>query len=688
MRHRLLPALDLLAIIVGIVGAFVLRLDGAFLRTPGLTLACAVCVAAALVIKPLLFVAGGLYRRYWPYAGARDLLAAAITISASSAVLAIAIAAVQMAGGAASPGGNPDSGPVNVTVTTTGNPSANIPTITATLPVENPGARTTAPTPTAAPTTPAASHTGVIPEFPRSIFAIDWLLTLALVGGLRVGGRVFADLASLQRPVAPAVPGPEVKRVLIVGAGEVGTQVARETRKNRRLALMPVGFLDDEPAKWGMHIQDVPVLGPIADLAEVLRTHRIDEVIIAIARVPHTVVRGVVDTCRAAGISSRAVPGMIELLEDEFNAAWVREIDIADLLRRRPVLARPEAGAYLQDRVVLVTGAGGSIGAELCRQVARVGPAAIVLLGHGENSIFDIANLLREAHPALPVHEVIADVRNEGRLADIFHRHQPDVVFHAAAHKHVRLMESHPEEAITNNVLGTRALVDAAVAAGVERFVFVSTDKAVAPTSIMGASKRVAELIVRDAAHTHQRAFVSVRFGNVLGSRGSVVPEFKRQIDRGGPITITHPDAKRFFMTIPEAVYLVLKAGGLSESGELFVLNMGEPVRVIDLAHDMLRLSRLTPDDVPIRLIGLRPGEKLEEALWEPDSIVEAAGDTDVFRVLEPGSVIHSVNLQRAIDDLANAAQRGDALAIHRSLSELIPTFYSRRLHHASLLSA
>jgi FlaA1/EpsC-like NDP-sugar epimerase len=339
--------------------------------------------------------------------------------------------------------------------------------------------------------------------------------------------------------------------------------------------------------------------------------------------------------------------------------------------------------------VVLVTGAGGSIGSELCRQIARVGPASVVLLGHGENSIFDIANLLRDAHPTLPVHEVIADVRHEGRLADIFNRYHPEVVFHTAAHKHVRLMESHPEEAITNNVLGTRALVTAAVAADVERFVFVSTDKAVAPTSIMGASKRVAELIVRDAAHTHQRAFVSVRFGNVLGSRGSVVPEFTRQIERGGPITITHPDAKRFFMTIPEAVYLVLKAGGLSDaSGELFVLNMGEPVRVIDLAHDMLRLSRRTPADIPIQTIGLRPGEKLEEALWEPDSIVEAAGDTDVFRVLEPGSIIHSVNLQRAIDDLARAAHRGDAQGIHDRLSALIPTFQSQRRRQASLLSA
>jgi FlaA1/EpsC-like NDP-sugar epimerase len=652
MRHRLLPALDLLAIVFGVVGAFVLRLDGAFFRSPGLQLACAVCVAAALVIKPLLFVAGGLYRRYWPYAGGRDLLIAAGTISASSAILAVTIEILQ----AASISGLSSSGSA-----VSGAPFAGV------------------------------------PAFPRSIFAIDWLLTLALAGGIRVIGRLFADLASLQRRPAPPLPGPDIKRVLIVGAGEVGTQIVRETRKNPQLALLPVGFLDDEPAKWGLHIQDVPVLGPITDLAEVLRTHRIDEVIIAIARVPHTVVRGVVDTCRAASVSSRAVPGMIELLEDEFNAAWVREIDIADLLRRRPVLARPDSGAYLHGRVVLITGAGGSIGSELCRQVARVGPAAVVLLGHGENSIFDIANLLREAHPALPVHEIIADVRNELRLADIFRRYRPEVVFHAAAHKHVRLMESHPEEAITNNVLGTRALVNAAIATSVERFVFISTDKAVAPTSIMGASKRVAELIVRDAAHTHQRAFVSVRFGNVLGSRGSVVPEFQRQIERGGPITITHPDAKRFFMTIPEAVYLVTKAGGLSEAGEpgeLFVLNMGEQVRILDLAHDLLRLRRLTPADIPINVIGLRPGEKMEEALWEAESIVETASDAnadsdadaDVFRVLEPGSVVHSVNLHRAIDDLAKAAQRGDAMAIHRLLGELIPTFQSRA--HSDLVGA
>jgi FlaA1/EpsC-like NDP-sugar epimerase len=292
--------------------------------------------------------------------------------------------------------------------------------------------------------------------------------------------------------------------------------------------------------------------------------------------------------------------------------------------------------------------------------------------------VFDVANALRESFPAIPVREVIADVRNERRLQSLLREHRPDVVFHAAAHKHVRLMESHPEEAITNNVLGTRTLVNASLEADVRRFVFISTDKAVAPTSIMGASKRVAELIVRDVALTHRREYVAVRFGNVLGSRGSVIPEFKRQIERGGPITVTHADAKRFFMTIPEAVYLVLKAGGLSQGGELFVLNMGEPVRIVDLAQDLIRLSGLAPDDIPLSFIGLRQGEKLDEALWEPDSVVEHAGDPDVFRVLEPASVLHSAHLHRTIAGLADAAARGDAPSIHRLLGELIPTFESQ----------
>jgi FlaA1/EpsC-like NDP-sugar epimerase len=331
--------------------------------------------------------------------------------------------------------------------------------------------------------------------------------------------------------------------------------------------------------------------------------------------------------------------------------------------------------------VVLVTGAGGSIGSELCRQVAHARAARLVVVGHGENSIFEIANRLRESHPQLQVRSVIADIRDADRLRAVFAAERPSIVFHAAAHKHVPLMEAHAEEAVTNNVLGTRTLVDAAVAAGVQRFVLISTDKAVAPTNIMGATKRMAEAIVRRAAITHGRAFAAVRFGNVLGSRGSVVPFFKQQIERGGPVTITHPGMTRFFMTIPEAAYLVLKAGGVARGGELFVLNMGEPVRIVDLALDLIRLSGLSIDDVPVTYIGLRPGEKMHEQLWEPDSRVEPAGGTDVLRVVEVHDQLDGAALDHAIEELRQAASRGDALQIHRILSDCIPTFVSR-LHH------
>jgi FlaA1/EpsC-like NDP-sugar epimerase len=619
MRHRLLPVFDLAAIALAACGAFMLRLDPSALGTSAQRTAWLGCLGVALVVKPFILVTFGLYRRYWPYAYARDLLIALVAIATATA--ATAIVAMGLV------------------------------------------------------------KTGVMPSFPYSILAIDGLITLMLLGGVRACAPMLADVAHQPRTTpALVVQMPRrSKRVLIVGAGEVGCQVAREAYRNPQLGLTPIGFLDDEPSKWQKHIQDVPVFGPISSLEATLDTHRIDEVIVAIASVPGGVVRTVVDACRRANVASRMVPGMVELLDGGFRVNRLREIDIADLLRRRPIDARVEAGSYLQGQVVLVTGAGGSIGSELCRQVARANPAAVVLLGHGENSVFDVANALRESFPAIPVREVIADVRNERRLQSLLREHRPDVVFHAAAHKHVRLMESHPEEAITNNVLGTRTLVNASLEADVRRFVFISTDKAVAPTSIMGASKRVAELIVRDVALTHQREYVAVRFGNVLGSRGSVIPEFKRQIERGGPITVTHAEAKRFFMTIPEAVYLVLKAGGLSQGGELFVLNMGEPVRIVDLAQDLIRLSGLAPDDIPLSFIGLRQGEKLDEALWEPDSVVEpAAGDGDVFRVLEPATVLHSAHLHRTIAGLSDAAARGDARAIHQLLSDVIPTFESQ----------
>jgi FlaA1/EpsC-like NDP-sugar epimerase len=324
-------------------------------------------------------------------------------------------------------------------------------------------------------------------------------------------------------------------------------------------------------------------------------------------------------------------------------------------------------------RTVLVTGAGGSIGSELCRQVAHARPASLVLLGHGENSIFDAQVELHERYPGLKVVSVIADIRDRRRIRQVFDRLRPAIVLHAAAHKHVPLMEENPEEAITNNIVGTHHVLEAAIECGAERFVMISSDKAVSPSSIMGASKRMAEMVVRDAARRTGRAYVVVRFGNVLGSRGSVVPHFKRQIERGGPVTLTHPDMKRFFMTIPEAVHLVLEAGGMGRGGELFVLKMGEPVRIVDLAEDLIKLSGLTLEEVPIVFTGIRPGEKLEEALWETGAATEPTPHPDVLRVIEGDN--SGGEISDLLKRFTTAAEQGDYRLIQTLLAHHIPTF-------------
>ncbi|HPO59294.1 MAG TPA: nucleoside-diphosphate sugar epimerase/dehydratase, partial [Anaerolineaceae bacterium] len=348
-------------------------------------------------------------------------------------------------------------------------------------------------------------------------------------------------------------------------------------------------------------------------------------------------------------------------------------VDITDLLRRQPAQIQDDlVGATLSGRVVLVTGAGGSIGRELCRQIARWGPSELILLGHGENSIFESLLELRESFPLLPMHPVIADVRDEPRLRNVFKAHRPEVVFHAAAHKHVPMMEMNVEEAITNNILGTRNLVEVALETGVQRLVMISSDKAIRPVNIMGATKRMAEMIVLDGARRSGRAFSVVRFGNVLGSRGSVVPIFKRQIAAGGPITITHPDMRRYFMTIPEAVYLVLQAASMGKGMETFVLNMGEQVRILDLAEDLIRLSGLEPGkDIEIVFTGVRPGEKLSEDLFEEGNF-EKTDHPDVFR-LENQAVLQGEELQNAIDELVKLARQGEGQVAVNLLDSLIP---------------
>lgn len=613
MRNRYLLAADTAAALLCAGGAFILRLDWGFARAPEFAEAFVFFLVTVLLCKPPVLLAFGLYRQYWRYAGTRDLLRALLAVAAASAVVTLVIS--------------------------------------------------------------AALLTGYLPIFPRSILAIDGLLMAACVGGLRLSVRLSAE--SQIAAVARLHDGISTRRVLLAGAGDAGALVLREIKKNPQLLMQPVGFLDDDPGKAGKTIHDVPVLGPLASLAQVVQAREVDEVIVAMPSVRGDTIRSVLEACQRASVPARAVPGLFELLDGGLSIGRFRQIELADLLRRRPIRSEPETGLYLQGQTVLVTGAGGSIGAELCRQVSRAAPAQLILLGHGENSIFDIHQQLRQLHPGLSVHPVIADIRDPHSLRAVFQRYRPTTVFHAAAHKHVPLMETCPAEAVLNNIVGTKHLVDAAAAADVANLVLISTDKAVAPTSMMGASKRVAELIVRDAAVQGNRRFLAVRFGNVLGSRGSVVPLFKRQIEQGGPITVTHPDVRRFFMTMPEAVYLVLKAGGLAHGGELCVLDMGDPVRIADLARDLVRLSGLAADEIPIVYTGLRPGEKLDETLWEADSQVDTLEGADVFRVRERGSDIGSAALAQVVGELEAAARASDTLAIHGLLSTLLPTFTS-----------
>lgn len=508
----------------------------------------------------------------------------------------------------------------------------------------------------------------VLPGMPRSALGIDWLLSLVLIGGSRFALRILAEQSMASRADGKG------KRALVIGAGDAGALVVRELQKSQQLNFTPVGFLDDDPTKQKHTIYGVTVIGTVDDLPSIIDLHKIDVVIIAIPSAPGQLVRMVNDICRIKGIPSRTVPGIYELIGGKVSVNRLREVDITDLLRREPVRVNDEAvGAALAGKQVLVTGAGGSIGRELCRQIARRNPAGLILLGHGENSIFEIFLELREDYPDLLLSPVIADVRDAGRLAQVFEQHQPEVLFHAAAHKHVPLMEVNIVEAITNNVLGTRNVVQAALDHHVERFVLISTDKAVRPSSIYGATKRLAEMIVLHAAQASNRAFTVVRFGNVLGSRGSIIPIFKQQIANGGPVTITHPDMFRFFMTIPEAVYLVLQAASLESSGEMFVLNMGEPIRVLHLAEDLIRLSGLEPHrDIEISYTGIRPGEKLVEELWEESTPLEKTLHPDIFR-LAADAPLTSLSLPQTIDLLAASASSGDGEAIIGLLDDLIP---------------
>jgi len=513
---------------------------------------------------------------------------------------------------------------------------------------------------------------GITPSrIPFSVVFIDGFLTTAAIGFPRLLVRTVRRNSHLRRRREDSG-----KRVLIVGAGDSAKLVAKELLGTSQLGFEPVGFVDDDATKHRHMLMGLPVFGPLGSIKEVVQTYAISEIIIAMPSAPGSVVRTVVRAALDCGIPTLTVPSLPEIISRQMKGTSLREVQIQDLLRRDPIETDLAAVAELATgETVLITGAGGSIGGELCRQIARLAPSRLVLLGHGENSIFDILHELSADYPDVRFVPVIADVRDRKRIEAIFSSHRPHAVFHAAAHKHVPLMEENVIEAITNNVFGTTNVVNAALTAGCQHFVFISTDKAVRPTSVMGATKRVAELIVQHAASKYERNFVSVRFGNVLGSRGSVVPTFLRQIRNGGPVTVTHPEMQRYFMTIPEAVQLVLQAGALGRGGEVFLLDMGEPIRIVDVATDLIRLSGLAVGtDIEIRFTGMRPGEKLyEEMFFSAENVLS----TDHPKVLRARNGILPEGVMRRIDALVQAAETehpDDEL--RQLLRNLVPDFH------------
>jgi FlaA1/EpsC-like NDP-sugar epimerase len=498
------------------------------------------------------------------------------------------------------------------------------------------------------------------PAFPRSIHILDLLLCLTLMVALRGAARVTFEVPKSQNPA---------RRILIYGAGKAGVTVLSEIRANRQMGYQVAGFLDDDPQKRNLRLNGARVLGGGAQLQELARKHRVEEVLIALPSATGSEITRILELCRAANVAAKRIPALAELIDHKVLVDQIRDVRLEDLLGRRPV--RLEASIMrtrLSGRVVMVTGAGGSIGSELCRQIARHSPRALIGLDIAETALYQIDQELREQFPRVPFYPEIGNIQNRRRLDEVFRNHRPSSVFHAAAYKHVPMMEAHLFEAVDNNVFGTRNVVRAALASGIEDFVLVSSDKAVRPTNVMGATKRLAELICS------ARGFRAVRFGNVLGSNGSVIPLFKRQIAAGGPVTVTHPDIRRFFMTIPEASELVLQASALGKGGEIFVLDMGEPVRIQDLARNLILLSGLKPDvDIKIEFSGIRPGEKLYEELngTEEDTVPTTHSKIRIFT----GAGVSSETVSRCLEELRLVTDARDAAGVVLALKELAPDY-------------
>jgi FlaA1/EpsC-like NDP-sugar epimerase len=509
-------------------------------------------------------------------------------------------------------------------------------------------------------------------DYPLSVMVIDAVLLTCFMGGVRLMRRLYRAQGYLERQ----------KRVLIYGAGDAGEMVVRDMKHSTAYGYKPIGFVDDDPTKVGRRIHGVQVLGTRHNLPQVMATTQPDEVLIAIPREP-SAIREIVKALEPFKVPIMTLPNLRELLSGKATVSEIRTLAVEDLLPRAPVGLDPEPVRHLiAGKRVLVTGAGGSIGAELCRQIVALHPRVLILFERYENSLYSIGNDLASLNSLQAFQSVVGDVTDSRRVDSVMAEYQPEIVFHAAAHKHVPLMEASPCEAVKNNVLGTRIAAEAAAKYGAERFILLSTDKAVDPVSVMGATKRMAELVIQDLARRSATRFLAVRFGNVLGSNGSVIPRFLEQIEAGGPVTVTHPEVRRYFMLIPEAVFLILHAAALGQRGAVYVLDMGEQIKVLDMARNLIRLSGFVPDEeIPIVFAGLRPGEKLCEELVERGETVEPSGITKISRV-RAGWLPEPEVLAQQMATLERLAFQGEAHAVLDLLCEALPTFRPQNQAH------
>ena len=508
----------------------------------------------------------------------------------------------------------------------------------------------------------------------RGVILLDWSYNLLLFVTVKFSPRIFDEFRRY------LTSNPPKSRVLIVGAGEAGVEVLREIRAHPEKGYVPIGFVDDDPRKQGKSIRGIEVLGTINELAQISRRRKIDEIVIAIPSAPGSRIREIVQQCEKRKAKFKIVPSVHAILDGKVSINQIREVRVEDLLNRdTSKIDLADVSKYITGKRVMVTGAGGSIGSELCRQIANFDPELLLLFGRGENSLYNIEMELDEQEVDVNRKLIIGNIRDLPKVEVTMGKYRPDLIFHTAAHKHVRFMEFHPDEAVKNNIIGTKNVVDASIKYHAKKFIFVSTDKAVNPTSVLGVTKRITEMLVQSKAKQDGTKFIAVRFGNVIDSRGSVLPKFRRQIARGGPVTVTHREVIRYFMTIPEAVQLLIQAGSMGNGGEIFVLDMGEPVKIADLARDLITLSGLeVGKDIKIKFIGLRPGEKLYEELLTVEEGVTATKHQRIF-VAQPKSIDEDKLLEE-IDKIASLAEKADFESIISKLQDIVPSYKPNRL--------